>query len=65
VVVATPEVTLYVIDSRRSAQVVLDVLGKDFGGTLVSSSVVAAALGALSRVAAWVTGERTLWWSLG
>lgn len=54
-VFATPEVTLYVIDSRRSAQVVLDVLGEDFGGTLVSDGL--PALDALKYLRAQCVGH--------
>lgn len=54
-VFATPEATLYVIDSRRSAQVVLDVLGEDFGGTLVSDGL--PALDALDYLRAQCVGH--------
>ena len=40
-VFATAEVTVYVIDFRRGADVVLDVLGADFTGTLVSDGLPA------------------------
>lgn len=40
-VFATDEVTLYVIDYRRSADVVLEVLGRDYAGTLVSDGLPA------------------------
>jgi transposase len=40
-VFATADVTLYVIDFRRGADVVLDVLGEDFAGTLVSDGLPA------------------------
>lgn len=40
-VFTTADVTVYVIDYRRGADVVLDVLGKDFAGTLVSDGLPA------------------------
>lgn len=40
-VFATDEATLYVIDHRRSADVVLEVLGTDYAGTLVSDGLPA------------------------
>lgn len=40
-VFATDDITVYVIDYRRSADVVLDVLGEDFAGTLLSDGLPA------------------------
>lgn len=40
-VFATDDVTLYVIDYRRSASLVLDVLGEDFDGTVLSDGLPA------------------------
>lgn len=40
-VFATNDVTLYVIDYRRGADVVFDVLGEDFGGTVLSDGLPA------------------------
>lgn len=46
-VFTTADVTVYVVDFRRGADVVLDVLGKDFSGTLVSDGL--PALNALDK----------------
>jgi transposase len=40
-VFATDDVTLYVIDYRRSAGLVLDILGEDFEGTVLSDGLPA------------------------